>query len=115
MKRSLDGTIAKNRYCVAGELTRLNGEVHALTAEVDEITSISVPFVTIDVERPSPDFLEDFRAGNHTFSFLHDNCLELSAQDKKLRSFLNMKHLARCGYDVDAQKAADHFLQILAH
>ncbi|MCB9029417.1 MAG: hypothetical protein H6619_00040 [Deltaproteobacteria bacterium] len=110
LKHELRGTIAKDRHVVAGSLELDSGEVIDLKAEIDLVTSLKLPFATVDVELPDTQYIYPFREKKHSFDFLKEDALELSIQDKKLRSFLNMKHLARYGYDQDAQNAAAYFL-----
>ena len=104
------GAIRKRRYAIPGTIT-VNGQVIQVTAQVDRLQAagrklhkVEAEFDTVDIELHDTAHIHALRAGHHSFQFL-ENCIEISALDRKICKPLTTRRLAKHGLREDALKA----------
>ena len=104
------GAIRKRRYAIPG-IIQVDKEVLDVTAQIDclqaagkKLSKVVADFDTVDIELRNAAHIHALRSGHHSFPFLQ-NCVEISALDRKLFKSLATRRIAKAGLEEDALKA----------
>ena len=104
------GAIRKRRYSIPG-IIQVDKEVMDVTAQIDclqaagkKLSKVEADFDTVDIELRNAAHIHALRSGHHSFPFLQD-CVEISALDRKLFKPLATRRIAKAGLEDDAIKA----------